>query len=277
VPLNAPGVPRPSCYLGCVVLVAAPTPFPGVAPWLASFWQRIQNDNDIEPTPTEVQADRLVEYAAQRFGSQLLKAADIDDLDDRLDELVSAPGIAHLNGLMADDALPSEPLDRSSVKALAEAMGDVLGAASGQAVADAQPLLDAWLDAQRQLGTLLAQAKAQREIPPASKPLSLYDPDVPVEFLRAAFHNLRGGLCGLAILYAIMEGQPVEPWLAEALTKRLIESAFEHLRLLASIPEITVSETAMPRHERLDLARVVERHQREREAVRREFDEHARA
>jgi hypothetical protein len=66
--------------------------------------------------------------------------------------------------------------------------------------------------------------------------------------------------------------QRVEPWLALALTERFLESAKQHLRLLASLPGIVVDEAIVSHAERLDLAAIEVRHRRARDVARRTLE-----
>lgn len=95
-------------------------------------------------------------------------------------------------------------------------------------------MLDAWLDAQRQATRMIAHHE-----PPGAERIfefSLASPDLPAELAQLVFHSLRAGFCSLAIARALTTEAQVAPWLAHALTERLVTSAREHLRLLASMP-----------------------------------------
>jgi hypothetical protein len=240
-------------------------------PWLASLWQRLRSLVDSrKATQEEVQVLHLIEFAASRFGEPLLRASSLEDLDDRLDALVGSPEALHWTALLAQH-IPlfraSEPL---SASILADAMRDSLGEAQGRTIAQSQQILDAWLDAQRQAVALL----------PPDEPLdarrifefSLASPEIPADVAELTYHSLKAGLCSFAIAHVIAAGDAIEPWLAKALTDRLVASARQHLRLLASLPGITVDEAIVPRSERLDLEALEARHLRARAAARRSLE-----
>ena len=100
--------------------------------------------------------------------------------------------------------------------------------------------------------------------------------DLPVEIEKLIFHGLRANFCGLAIEQAFSIGRAIPVWLAGALADRLVVSARQHLRLLASLPGVSVDEAIIPDEERLDFAAIEARHQRAKAASQRSY-EHARA
>jgi len=61
-------------------------------------------------------------------------------------------------------------------------------------------------------------------------------------------------------------------WLAGALADRLVVSARQHLRLLASLPGVSVDEAIVPDAECLDFAAIEARHQRAKAAVQRSYE-----
>jgi hypothetical protein len=131
--------------------------------------------------------------------------------------------------------------------------------------------LDAWASAQQQ-AIALAGAPGP-EVDHQIFELSLSNPDLPPEVANAIFHSLRAGFCMTAMAHAIAEEQAVEPWLSRALTERLVESIREHLRLLASLPGVSVATSIVPLAARLDLVAIEARHQRARRTARRTYEQ----
>lgn len=67
---------------------------------------------------------------------------------------------------------------------------------------------------------------------------------------------LRAVVCLLAMAQVVITGRRPEPWLARAIIERWVEGIRAQLRLLASLPGTSVSETLIPNEERLDLTRL---------------------
>lgn len=248
------------------------TAFDGLMPWLASLWRQLRDlVNAHKATAEERQILHLMEFAGLRFGVPLLLASSIDDLDDRLDDLVDSPDWSHLNALLTQHLsllLPGSP----SSTAFAEAVGHTLGEARGREVARSQQLLDAYFDAARQL---INQINSEIKLNPstdlaAESPLvampSLAGPEIPAELAEILYHSRKAEICSFAIAHVMITDQAIEPWLAKALIDRLLASTRQHLRLLASMPGVVVDEAIIPHSERLDLHAIEMRHERARAA-----------
>lgn len=200
----------------------------------------------------------LIEFAASRFGDPLLQASNLDDLDDRLDALVASPEALHCTALLAQHVPLFRGSEPASAERFAEAVGENLGTGQGLVLSQAQHVLDAWLDAQQQVASLIASHD-----PVGGEcvfAFSLASPEIPAEVAELVFHSLRAGFCSMAILQASIGGTSIDRWLAHALIERLLTSAKEHLRLLASLPGVVVDEAVVPKSERLDLAAIGHRH-----------------
>jgi hypothetical protein len=252
------------------------TPFAGLVPWLASLWRRLRASVAKRvATAEEEQVLHLIEFAASRFGDPLLRASSIDDLDDQLDGLVGSPEALYWTALLARHVSLFQASEATSAAHLAESVAEKLGTAQGRVLSESQQVLDAWLDAQRQVAGLITH-----DAPPDAERIaerifefSLASPAIPAELAQLVFHSLRAGFCSLAIARAIGVEAQVEPWLAHALTERLVASAREHLRLLASMPEVTVDEAIVPLAMRLDLDALAARHLRARLASQRSLEQ----
>jgi hypothetical protein len=240
-------------------------------PWLTALWRRLRTSVETKvATPEEAQLFHLIEFVASRFGTPLLQVASIDDLDDRLDELAGSPEAFLATALLAQHTSVFQDLESVTAARFAESVSATLGDAQGRIVSESQQVLDAWFSAQRQASALLAN----EEITDLDRifDFSLASPEVPAELARVVFHGLRGGFCSLAIASVAATDATIEPWLARALTERLVTSAKEHLRLLASIPGVTVDEAIVPRDRRFDIEALSERHKRARATADRSYD-----
>ncbi len=246
----------------------------GLVPWLASLWRDLRS-RVLARSATKEEAEllHLLEYAASRHGDVLLAARDVDDLDDRLDAQLDDPDVFRWNALISSLALPSLRNEVAESGSFVRAAEPVLGAGQARALEAAEPLLDAWLRAQQAAlllfsdDDMVAGVAAIQAIGPAI----LTRPDVPPEVAAAFRGALTAGLCTLAVARAINESAKLDGWLARALVERLIDGVRAHLRLIASVPGVNVSEAVMPHGERLDPARIEERHRRARELADRAF------
>jgi hypothetical protein len=245
------------------------TPFAGVVPWLVSLWRKLRAAVEVhQATNEEQQVLHLIEYVTSAIGSPVLAASNVDDLDDRLDVLIGSESLlASIQYLLAQHLTLFDTAEPPSTTRVAAAVGDGLGAAQARLLTDAQPMLDAWLSAQRQG---IARYAAETSTWAGRRPgFDLASPDHPAELAECLFHALRATVCILAIARTVFDEQRVEPWLARALTERFLESVKQHLRMLASIPGIVVDEAVVPHAERLDLAAIEMRHRRARDVAQR--------
>lgn len=152
-----------------------------------------------------------------------------------------------------------------SAEDLANAVRDHLGDAQARRVVQAKDVLDAWFDAQRQAAAIIAKDPSIE--PDRAPAFSLASPELPAELAELLFHSLRATFCCLAIVHAVATERGVEPWLALALVGRLVSSARQHLRLLASIPGVVVDEAIVPTADRLALPALLQQHRRARQVA----------
>jgi hypothetical protein len=244
-------------------------PLAGVVPWLVSLWRKLRTAVEgHHATSEEQQVLHLIEYVTSAIGQPVLAASDIDDLDDQLELLVGSEHLlASIQYLFAQHLELFASAEQTSTTRFAAAAGDILGAAQARLLTEAQPLLDAWVNAQRQGIARYADDPSPRA---EQRPnLDLTSPELPAEFAESLFHALRATVCLIAIARTMLEQQRLEPWLARALTERFLDSVRHHLRMLASFPDIAVDEAIVPRAERFDLAAIAARHQRARDVAQR--------
>ncbi|MBX3274856.1 MAG: hypothetical protein KF729_31620 [Sandaracinaceae bacterium] len=76
----------------------------------------------------------------------------------------------------------------------------------------------------------------------------------------------------LALGRAAESAESIEPWLALALVERFVAGVHAHLRLLAAYPGVSVPDDVLPAEDRLDLARIFERHARARAHADRSYE-----
>lgn len=250
-------------------------PGSGLVPWLAALWRDLRRAvESATATKEERELLLLLDYAASKLGDVLLGATDLDDLDDRLDALLDDPDVFHWNALATRLASAMATRPAVAAEAFATACEPLVGPTPARELATAAPLLDAWVRAQR---TVLAttDADATREAAHAVEalgPAILTSPTVPAEVSSALAGAFRAGLVLLALGRATESARSIEPWLALALVERLVAGVHAHLRLLAAYPGASVPDDVLPAAERLDLARIFERHARARAHADRSYE-----
>lgn len=248
------------------------TPFAGLLPWLTSLAKKLRIAVlGHTATSEERELLGLIEFVGARFGESLLRASSLDDLDERLDDLVGSPDALYCTALLArlvPAANISEPV---SAEDFADVVRGRLGDAQGRLLVESRDVLDAWLDAQRQVVSLIVHVQLPE--PEQIFAFSLASPDIPTEVAELIFHSLRASYCSLAVAQVMATDQRIEPWLARGLVERLVESARKHLRLLASFPGVSVDEAIVPASAKLDLKGIESRHELARAAARRSLEE----
>lgn len=250
-------------------------PGSGLVPWLASFWRDLRR---AVRSATATKEDRelllLLDYGVSRLGDEVLDASDLDDLDDRLDVLLDDPDVFHWNALVTRLAVATLPQTAIEADAFTRACEPVLGVTPSRVLSNAAPLLDAWLRAQRDVLIQIDASTAEdaAHAVDAMGPALLTSPALPAEVAASMTGAFRAGLVTLALVRAMEVSEPLAPWLGLALVERLVAGAREHLRLLAAFPGTVVSAEVLPLAERIDLARISERHARSRAEASRTFD-----
>lgn len=234
-------------------------------------WRKLRAAVEVhQATNDEQQVLHLIEYVTARFGGPLLDAATLDDLDDALDAVIGSPEALYSTRLLARHSTLIQGSEVIPAARLADVVSENLGMAQGRLITDSQRLMDAWMDAQRQVSAMIVDQISTD----AREALEFYllSPELPAEIARCVYHSIRAGFCSIAIARAVMTGASVEPWLARALIERLVSSVREHLRMLASLPGITVDPAIVPLAERFDLGAIAARHQRARVVSRLSYE-----
>lgn len=249
-------------------------PGSGLVPWLAALWRDLRRAvENATATKEERELLLLLDYAASKLGDVLLGATDLDDLDDRLDALLDDPDMFHWNALAT--RLASAMAARPAVPAqvFASACEPLVGPTPARLLADAAPLLDAWMRSQRMVLATDADTTSQAvHAAEALGPAILTSPTVPAEVSSALAGAFRAGLVLLALGRAAESAKSIEPWLALAFVERFVAGVHAHLRLLAAFPGVSVPDDVLPASERLDLEHIFERHARARAHADRSYE-----
>lgn len=228
----------------------------------AGSWQRVR-----QSTADEEFLGR-VESATERFGRHLLTAQDRDDLRDRVDAVIEDPEFhATLFGLVRrsldkpgglEDPLAQEP-QLSELSEVEEPLRKVCGPASARAIHQGTRYMAEVLRVLHLYTRQPGVQEALRSEPGLQAAQSLaweivYNPDIPPQLARGVLAGQRMGALELAMLAALVRGEPLAPWLGLAVAERWLEEAREYLRLLVALtPGAVVSEELLPAEERLDV------------------------
>ena len=214
--------------------------------------------------------DSLMRSAAVGIGGRLLAASTAEDFEDTINEILGESEIFHFESL-AMGMLKAGKIPRSAVGALQEFSEVVLTQPAQHRLREALPLLAAWVRAQTVCADYVSEeSSAMLE---SLGPRVLTSPEIPVEIAVAAFHAFRASACGLALGLAIDRQRRLRGWLGFVIIDTMAESVREHLRLLAAFPGVDVPDSILPAADRLDLRKIVKRHQRVRARIDAMFQE----
>jgi hypothetical protein len=257
-----------------VATTAAPisaNPFAGLLPRLAATVRQLREaPSNQDATHEERELGSLIEYALLHFGAPLLHANSADDLDDHLDALLETPDALLCTTLLARPLALAPAPESVSSDDFTSAVNEQFGNGAAKHLVEAKEILDAWLDAQRQLTAQMTG------VPPTNLEeilsFSLADPTVPAELAEVVSHSLRASFCIMALAQALSTDEPIAETLALALVDRIVEGAKQHLRLLASLPGIVVDDQLVSRETRLDLQAIEIKHRRARATAERSLN-----
>lgn len=196
----------------------------------------------------------LLRLGSQLVGSRMLAAASADELHDLLDELLDQEDVSRLFQLHGTTEKPPEA---EIEQGLLEAIDQALALASEEQHQQLADLYPAWADVCSQL------AKQNSEI--SAEPLESKQGTLAAHLLDTAIHPtirrlqhscICGNLASLAILQAAITRKTLPAWQASELLSLVTQGVRASLRLMASVPNVQISEATVPKNERLDLERL---------------------
>lgn len=253
--------------------VASASDVPRLAFWFTATSRQVRHLTAVPLSAPDRELGHLLTVAASRLGSQLLTAADVDELDDRLDDLVESHDLVNINSLMiSGDGLAEAP-SLDDVVDFHDAVMAAIGQEHGQRLVDASSLVQAWVSTQVAALTKLEEQHGIDigDAHEAARAISLTDPEIPPEIAGAIVAARRATLVQLAFSHVVDEEVAVEPWLGAALVERFLTSVRKHFAFLAAlVPD--VSETFVSKTERLDLDEITSRHVHSRAVAKRTLE-----
>lgn len=196
----------------------------------------------------------LAAFAGSRLGHAILRAESVDDLDDRIDAAIQDPELGRLSALGFRSS-GGQALSRPATEPrIAPALAGVFGHGALGRLEEGDRLAGVIAAAAAQLRTRMDPATLVPGAERGAEPLAfLSDPGTPVEVAAGLLGGLRAAACLAAITQASLLRQKLVPWIALALAERWVEGQWALLRLLASMPGVTLPETLVPPEEKLDL------------------------
>jgi len=204
----------------------------------------------------------LAQYAVDEIGSVLLAASSDDDLDERLDAIVTGRKIFHINALSLSAWDSNRQAAASSESTVVEFQNELLGLLPATALErfrTGHTLLACRFQAQQDIVRSL-DSEQLRHAAEYAAPSCLTSPEIPAEIAQALADGLRCDACLLALACSMLQGRKLTEWLGNALVAQLLGGARSHLRFLAAVPGTTVPLALLPAADRLDLDALAERH-----------------
>lgn len=195
----------------------------------------------------------LIRVGAQLIGSRLLAAGSVDELHDLLDEMLDQEDVCRLFQLDGESAAP---VDAGVENRLDSAVDEALRLCSQQSVDKLAGLIPSWLDAAAQLRARAASSSPHstpRPQPGGTLASQLMDAGIHPTLRRVRHSGMLGKLAIFALLQAGLSRSVVPAWLGDELLRLEADGIYADLRLLASLPEIRISETVVPAADRLDM------------------------
>lgn len=216
-------------------------------------------------TPAEAQLDRLLTFSTGAFGTPLLGAHDLDDLDDRIEAILHGDDYWSFLRLLASLApnIQRRGFARRN-RGLSDVMDDLGGAS--KTIEQGDELEACIANVVETLYSHLPQLPAETfEVLRRERPVeSLYDPQVAPEVRRAVWGAHVATVCSMGLLASqeAAPGSTTEPWLMLALATRRRDGLRGFLQLLASVPDVSVPEDLVAASQRWELGALEARHQR---------------
>lgn len=241
-------------------------------PWIELILRKIRH---ALVTDEEKRMLELAEFGAATFGAPLLDAVDLDDLDDRIDDILENSDFSEFNVRVSASAPAANDDIRPIVPITAKDIVD-LGIVASEVFAQALNLSSRVLQFRRQLVNKIELPDPSRttDIVRGSSIVSLcIDKSVPPELGLIFFAWFRSDLCSLAFCEMVMSKRRVEPWLAMGIARRWLEGVQKYLRLIASFPGVDVPVELVPQNERINLVRLFAEHRAARERMDRFIEE----
>lgn len=193
--------------------------------------------------------------AAVKLGPKILAAPDPVFLEIALDELLGEPELCNLLRVVTEE---HGELGQSSETHL-PVVSEVLSDEQTDELLKLGPIYELWFQLRSRWMSLVGTEKAVEAIPQGERGLldRLYDATVPPQLSMIYLDGLRGEVAALGLLCAAYRKTPVAPWMARELIRYMAKGVYESVRLLASIPELKVSDADFPVADRLDLSAII--------------------
>ncbi len=206
-------------------------------------------------------AAKWLKRAARRDGAiaaRVFAAADVDELDETIDELVDSGDVVHalrvrwraVREVQLSLGRPPLPAEMALGEYEAERMRAVLGAEAAEIV---RSTLEVSLDAAHLRREMMLARGTDDAGPDAHTDHEAWEPrwnpesilDLVPPWRTAVVRSLRGLPAAIGVVAALEEGEPLEPWLAVALAERWFDGEHSSLRMLLAWAGV-VSDDPLP-------------------------------
>jgi hypothetical protein len=184
----------------------------------------------------------LISDATERFGSRILEATDIEDLDERIDHVIDDPAYADMNAFLAQifisDALIQ--IEQRHINIEHESLGILRESRdmANELTKNLRGHID-FIDGERIVPSILVNDR------------------VPVPIRKVLFAMYRSSIASLGLGEYVRKNRVLDTWLSRALCKRIRDGLRHHLSLAASLALLRQSSHW---HERMDLVTIYEQH-----------------
>lgn len=213
-----------------------------------------QSSRTTSPSVTEL-VHSIVLHGASSFGTSLLKAKTLPKLQERLDDLSGAREFIQYHEYLctAAAAHPETLNETKLVKSLEDMVGDL---SDEYPIRELAHLLRISEDA---ICRVLQNGLREPKLPPMRLAQLMEHLATPSQYVTAMRGALRSAAAQLALVEVKYRDRSTPAWAVRALLKAACEGIREHLRLVAGMPGAQVPVDIVPRSERLDWTKLVER------------------
>jgi hypothetical protein len=188
--------------------------------------------------------------AAHRLGDPVVAAASEDDARRRIAKGIAAPVLNEL--LALSQTIATESARRADLFKAGPELEGMFGVKATRSIEDGVREGALVFGGVQGLGDVVVIGGP----PPVGRGIYSFvdDPWIHPALAEVLLAVLRGTACQYALIAAFDRGEPIDQVRASFLASTFALGVHELVRLIASLPEASVSDIVLPPHERLDLA-----------------------
>lgn len=206
----------------------------------------------------EMILDRKISDAIERFGSRVLDATDLEDLEERINKVIDDPDYENVNPFIAvvfiNDVLMRTELD------------SIVGIEQLVVVDESRDLVD---ELTGHLTIYIDSVNGERIVPSI-----LVNDKVPVPIRQVFLAMYQSSVASLGLAETVHHKRVLDTWISRTLCERIRDGLKQFVTLVASLPGATVPESVVPSAERMDIASIYEQHRISRAKADEDFARH---